>query len=218
MNKKIAIIGAGGQAKNISFLIEQIGEWDIVGFIDKDNSTKGEKIRGYPILGDINTALEVYEEINIALALGNPLIIEKNILELKSLDKKITFPNLIHPSAIIEQENTTLGEGNVINAGCAFTTETKIGNFNYFNRMTGTSHDTTIGDYCLFHTGAVVSGGSKIGNKVQIGTNATIIQYKNIGDNSIVGAGAVIIKDVEENTVVVGNPGRVIKPNKEETK
>ena len=32
-----------------------------------------------------------------------------------------------------------------------------------------------------------------------------------IGANSVVGAGTVVIKDVPDNTVVVGNPARVIK-------
>jgi serine acetyltransferase len=32
-----------------------------------------------------------------------------------------------------------------------------------------------------------------------------------IGQNTTVGAGAVIIKDVPDNVVVVGNPGKVIK-------
>ena len=31
-----------------------------------------------------------------------------------------------------------------------------------------------------------------------------------IGDNCIIGAGAVVVKDVPSNSIVVGNPGRVI--------
>ena len=32
-----------------------------------------------------------------------------------------------------------------------------------------------------------------------------------IGENSVVGAGSVVTKDVPANTVVVGNPAKVIK-------
>ena len=32
-----------------------------------------------------------------------------------------------------------------------------------------------------------------------------------IGDNAIIGAGTVVVKDVPENAVVVGNPGRIIE-------
>jgi UDP-2-acetamido-3-amino-2,3-dideoxy-glucuronate N-acetyltransferase len=44
-----------------------------------------------------------------------------------------------------------------------------------------------------------------------IGSNATIICGVTIGENALIGAGAVITKDVPANTVVAGNPGRVLK-------
>ena len=47
-------------------------------------------------------------------------------------------------------------------------------------------------------------------DNVRIGSNATIMPVT-IGDNSIIGAGAVVTKDVPENSVVVGNPAKIIK-------
>lgn len=44
-----------------------------------------------------------------------------------------------------------------------------------------------------------------------IGANSTIICGITIGENSIVGAGAVVTKDVPDNTIVVGNPAKVLK-------
>jgi UDP-2-acetamido-3-amino-2,3-dideoxy-glucuronate N-acetyltransferase len=44
-----------------------------------------------------------------------------------------------------------------------------------------------------------------------IGTSATILCGVTIGKNAIVGAGSVVTKDVPANTVVVGNPARVIR-------
>lgn len=44
-----------------------------------------------------------------------------------------------------------------------------------------------------------------------IGSNATILCGVTIGQNALVGAGAVVIKDVPANSVVVGNPARVVK-------
>ena len=52
----------------------------------------------------------------------------------------------------------------------------------------------------------------RIGARVWIGSKAIILEgCKCIGDDVVVGAGAVIAKDVPANSVVVGNPGRVIK-------
>ncbi|MEH2919964.1 acyltransferase [Samsonia erythrinae] len=50
-----------------------------------------------------------------------------------------------------------------------------------------------------------------IKENASIGANATILPGVTIGENSMVGAGAVVTKDVPENSVVVGNPARVIR-------
>ena len=55
--------------------------------------------------------------------------------------------------------------------------------------------DTFIGKNCFIAVGAIILPGVKIGDEV------------------IVGAGAVVTKDVPSNTVVVGNPAKIIREN-----
>lgn len=50
-----------------------------------------------------------------------------------------------------------------------------------------------------------------IGDNVWIGGSATIVPGVRIGDNVVIGAGAVVTHDVPSNTVVAGNPARIIK-------
>ena len=50
-----------------------------------------------------------------------------------------------------------------------------------------------------------------IGNNVQIGTGAIILSGVTIGNNVIIGAGSVVTKNIEENSIVVGNPAKVLK-------
>lgn len=52
-----------------------------------------------------------------------------------------------------------------------------------------------------------------IGNHVWIGAGATILKGVTIGDNAIVGAGSVVTKNVRPNTVVGGNPAKIIREN-----
>ena len=50
-----------------------------------------------------------------------------------------------------------------------------------------------------------------IGNNGWIGGGVTILPGVTIGDNVTIGAGSVVVKDIESNSVAVGNPARVIK-------
>lgn len=44
-----------------------------------------------------------------------------------------------------------------------------------------------------------------------IGSGATILCNTTIGENAIVGAGSVVTKDVPANSIVAGNPARVLR-------
>ena len=50
-----------------------------------------------------------------------------------------------------------------------------------------------------------------IGNNVWIAASAIILPGVHVGSGAVVAAGAVVTKNVEENTVVAGNPARAIK-------
>ena len=54
------------------------------------------------------------------------------------------------------------------------------------------------------------SGKVKIGNNVFIGMKATILKGTTIGDNVIIGANSLVNRDVPDNCVFAGNPGKFI--------
>ena len=61
----------------------------------------------------------------------------------------------------------------------------------------------TESDWTIEHT--VIKKGASIGS------GATILSNACIGENAIVGAGSVVTKDVPPNTIVAGNPARVLR-------
>jgi acetyltransferase-like isoleucine patch superfamily enzyme len=61
----------------------------------------------------------------------------------------------------------------------------------------------TEGDWTMIET--IVKKGASIGS------NATILCGITIGENALIGAGSVVTKNVAANTIVAGNPARVMK-------
>jgi len=73
----------------------------------------------------------------------------------------------------------------------------------------------------LTHDGAVwvfrpeypdldIFGAIKVGNNVCLGFNVLLLPNTEIGDNSIVAAGAVVKGKIPPNSVVMGNPAKVV--------
>ena len=64
----------------------------------------------------------------------------------------------------------------------------------------------------------MIGGGTQIGASVTVGNNVlfgigSVVASKTItiGSNSIIAAGTVVLENIPENSLVLGNPGRVIK-------
>lgn len=212
----IYVLGAGGFAKEVWYLINEINKikpvFEFNGFIEEQVKSNSIKI-GNSVCSvfDKNTFLEKNdknkENINIAIGIGTPQVTKRMTKDFAGY----IFPNLVHPEFYGHSDSINMGQGNVITAGCNFTVNIKIGSFNIFNLNTSLGHDCVIADCNVFNPGTNLSGGLKIGSCNLIGTGATILQNICIGSDSILGAGAVLTKDLESNKLAVGVPARITK-------
>lgn len=209
--KDILILGAGGFAKEVHYLIREIGGYNILGFIHEKSSDKiviNDII--YTIFNE-NEALNFNKDTCLAIGIGDPFI-TKNAIQ--PFLQKYQFPNLIHPTVIGDWDNIQIGKGNIFTAKVMMTTNINIGSFNVFNLSCTIGHDTTIGDFNVLNPRVNISGGVEIGNNIFIGSNATILQYIKINDNAVVGASSFVNRIIPKSKIFAGVPARQIESNK----
>ncbi len=122
-------------------------------------------------------------------------------------------------------DHVTVGTNSVV-LPCA-----QIGNHVTIHSLVLTAEHMVIGDGSWIGPGVIIlntkfpkathckhkeqsdkEGAPIIGKHVRIGGNATILPYTKIGDNSLVAAGAVVVEgDYPPNSVLVGNPAKIVK-------
>ena len=209
--KELYILGAGTYGEVIFELAETVG-YSVVGFNDDDNALIGTEVMGKRVIGSFsNFSRSDISGKNFAVAIGNNKIrfqIMQNILKNEGV-----LPSLIHPNANI-YPSARIGKGVYIHAGACIWTKAEIGDFTFISPNTVIAHHVKVGKACLISTLCAVGAGVNINNFVMFGFGTTVITgVKNIGENVMSGGGTVIIKDVEDNSVIVGNPARKIREN-----
>lgn len=111
----------------------------------------------------------------------------------------ITFPWLLE----VENDVVISWDVRVYNLGF-----TKIGEQSVISQhahLCGGTHDFEKSGFVLLRTGLI------IGRRVWIAADAFVGPGVNVGDDSVVAARAVVVKNVEPNTLVGGNPARIIR-------
>ena len=72
------------------------------------------------------------------------------------------------------------------------------------------THDGAIWCFRDEWKNADIFGKIKIGNNVFIGNNCTILPNTVIGNNCIIGAGSIVRGQFPDNSVIIGNPAKVV--------
>jgi len=143
----------------------------------------------------------------------------------------------IQPSLLFMGPNSTLTTGKSISIGPGVkiilkaNSNINIGDSTYF---TSDNHieaikEITIGKDCAISWGVTIIDsdhhqmitesinesdlGVKIGNHVWVGCNVTILRNTSIGDNCVIAAGSIVKGKFPNNSLIGGNPARIIKEN-----
>jgi sugar O-acyltransferase (sialic acid O-acetyltransferase NeuD family) len=143
------------------------------------------------------------------IAIGNNAIRRKVYRKLM-LNKKYLDTSIIHSKSIVSN-SALIQKQNFISSGAIINPKVIINIGCIINTGAIIEHECNIGCFSHICPGAVLAGNVLVGESCIIGANSVIKQGIKIGNNVIIGAGSVIVKDVPNNVMVVGNPGRIIK-------
>src|SRR5690554_6877188 len=213
MNKKVLIMGGGGNASVIAFAMIhafQQGKSDLefCGYVnDRDNVTE---IEGYPVKGGLSDIPQlIKEDFYFINAIGKIGFQKERIELLESLsipdERYVTF---IHPSAYVAP-NVKLGVGCVVMPNVSISPGTVLGKCCRIMINAIIGHNNTIGDYCFFAASSCTGSYLKIGQGVFVSLNATVREFLTLGDYSTVGMGAVLTKNIGINEIWIGNPAKL---------
>ena len=201
-NKKVVIIGYSGHSFGcIEVAINQ--EYSIVGY--HDISEKVSNPYNLKYLGDEDNI----DSNNKPFIAVWDNIIRRTIYEKLKSNNILLNTILIHSNTIISK-SSLIEEQTFISGGVIINPQVKIGIACIINTGAIIEHDCSIGKFSHIAPGAVLAGNVSIGSGCMIGANAVIKQGVKVGDNVIVGAGAVVLKDLNSNTIFVGNPAKQI--------
>jgi sugar O-acyltransferase (sialic acid O-acetyltransferase NeuD family) len=202
-DRRIAIIGAGGHARETALLLLQCGiaRDCVAGFFVDERYWSETTVEGFPLrrLAEFEPAHH-----DAVVAIGDS---QARRAVVDGLPAGTCFPGFVHPS-VIAPASLSIAEGVIVHAGCIITTNVRLGRHVQLNRGTQVGHDSVLDEFATTAPGAIISGNCTVGAAAYLGAMSCIRERQQIGHGAIVGMGAVVVSDVPAEATYVGNPAR----------
>ena len=221
MTEKIKVvgIGAGGHAKILVELLEQVGEYyEMVGFTDVQRERWGTELMGYPILGGDEVLAELHAKgvqaafIGVGAVDGAGTRLRAKLFR-QAVDLGFQMPTLIHTKGVVSPR-ATIGVGSVVMAGTVVSADVRVGDNVVIYSGAIIEHDSVVHNHVHMSPGVHLAGGVHIEEGAFIGIGASVIHGIRVGRWTTIGAGTVVLRDLPDNLVAVGVPARTLrKPN-----
>lgn len=214
--KKIAILGGYGDGITISEFIEEIGEFEIIGYLN-DFEKKDTIIGNYPVLETCDNWKKLPANCYFTFIMQRFLKMQERYNKLKQLAIPLEkFANIIHPKAHISKSCKLGSSGIIVYPYATIYHSTIINNFCSIRSGANIGHDCILGEFNYVGPNAVLSGYTQTEEGVYIAPNATINSSISLKKFSMAGSNSVIYKNIDEYQIYQGNPARFIGKTNEQ--
>lgn len=117
---------------------------------------------------------------------------------------------VVHSSAFVAR-TASLGAGSQVLAQSAVCADAQLGAACIVNTSASVDHECVLEQGVHIAPGAHLAGCVEVGEFTLIAVGAVVLPRIRIGRNCVIGAGAVVTRNVPDNSVVYGNPARVVR-------
>lgn len=208
----LGIYGSGGLGREIMELAAMINSvctrWSDVFFID--DSEEKKEVQKHKVVTFAKAMEQDRTGMEFIVAVGEPAVREKLFRKLHNM--YVPIATLIHPDVHVP-ESTKIGKGSVVCSGVFVSCNVEIKENVLLQPQCNIGHDCIINGHSVISGHANLAGNCRVGMGVYIGLSACIRENIAIGNFSIVGMGTVVVKNIPEEVIVTGNPGRITRIN-----
>jgi sugar O-acyltransferase (sialic acid O-acetyltransferase NeuD family) len=192
----LAIVGAGGYGRlALDVLIAGGFEAWIIGFYDDAHAVLPDKVRGFPVLGDVGVLKSMLsvEEVHVVVAITDNAVRLRIANSIRALGAR--FFTAVHPSAYVSAD-AVVGDGSVLAAGAVMHPDAAVGSHCYVGPQAVVDRDAVVGAGVWISAGAVVGPGARIGARVVLGQNSGVGRRAAVKEDGEVAA----LSSVEEGS------------------
>ena len=159
----------------------------MLGFYDDAHAAISEKVRGYPVLGDIEMLKSMLsvEPVHVVVAITDNTARLRVANSLRALGGQ--FFTAIHPLAYVSGV-ATIGGGCVVAAGVVVHPDTAVGSHCFLGSGSVVDRDAEVGAGSWISAGAIVGSGARVGARAVLGPNSSVGRKASVGADAEVGA------------------------------
>lgn len=208
--KDLIILGAGGAGWDIVSLVHSLpdkGEWNILGFLDDNDSLHGKEFCGVKVIGSIDECNK-WPDAYYVSSIANPTnrLVRKYIWD-RVKKYGLKFATLIHPSVIM-YDNVVVEEGCVINANCVLGTNAHLYSDVHLGYACNVAHETKIFEHTSMESAVNLSSGVVINANCYIGAGVSSTHDVEVEEDTLVAVGSAIVTNMKnkEERMWIGVP------------
>jgi len=204
--RDLIILGTGVHGLEMAEIVRRINReratWNLLGYIAADSQARR--------VGEIWCGLRVLGRLPVIEEHPDALLVPDNEFPHEAPLARERLTSLVDPSTFVSPA-ARIGLGCVIYPNSFVGHNAVLGERVFALAGSVVNHDDVLEDRVVLCSHVSLAGHVHVEADCYLGQACTVRQFVRIGRNSLIGMGSVVLRDVEPDSVMVGNPARRLR-------